>query len=190
MLKPTHMIHTLAFSFVLGLSSTTASAADFTLSSSDIQAGKYMPKQQEFQGFGCTGGNSSPTLTWKNPPAGTKSFALTVYDPDAPTGSGWWHWQIVNISKDARQLKANAGNPGQGMAPKGSLQIENDYGQQGFGGACPPKGHGDHRYQYTIHALKVDKLDLNPKASGALVGYMINSNTIDSARLEALYRRD
>jgi Raf kinase inhibitor-like YbhB/YbcL family protein len=123
-------------------------------------------------------------------PENTKSFAITVYDPDAPTGSGWWHWQIVNIPNTASELDTGAGSSSTKVAPEGSLQIINDYGIRGFGGACPPKGHGVHQYKFTIHALSVEKLELPDNASGALAGYMINANTIEAFTLEALYKRD
>ena len=170
--------------------SAACMANEFTLSSSDIKHGEFMPKTQEFVGFGCKGGNQSPQLSWSNAPEGTKAFAVTAYDPDAPTGSGWWHWQIVNIDKSVSALKAGAGSAKKDQAPKGSLQVANDYGVQGFGGACPPKGNGKHRYRFTVHALSVEKLELPENASGALTGFMINSNTIASATIEALYQRD
>ncbi len=149
-----------------------------------------MNKSHEFTGFGCTGENLSPHLQWKNVPEGTKSFAITVYDPDAPTGSGWWHWQVVNIPAFVRELTSGAGNKNNVNLPQGARQIENDYGSKSFGGACPPKGHGIHNYQFTLHALSVEKLPLPDNASGALTGYMINANTIASASFKALYKRD
>jgi len=170
--------------------STSVYAGTFTLLSNDIAHGKFMTKSQEFNGFGCSGGDFSPHLKWSNAPEETKSFAITVYDPDAPTGSGWWHWQIVNIPKNVTELVAGAGSLKKGAVPKGSLQIKNDYGNTSFGGACPPKGHGVHRYQFTIYALSVEKLELPEDASGALAGYMINVNTIESSTIESLYKRD
>ena len=170
--------------------SAAAFAGDFTLSSNDIADGKFMAKAQEFNGFGCTGDDVSPHLTWKNAPAGTKSFAITVYDPDAPTGSGWWHWQIVNIPANITEVAANAGSTKKPLAPSGSMQIKNDYGSRGFGGACPPVGHGIHHYRFTVHALSVEKLELPEDASGALAGYMINANTMATATIEALYQRN
>lgn len=164
-------------------------AEPFSLTSKDISQGKSMSKAQEYQGFGCTGDNLSPQLHWSNPPEGTEAFAVLAYDPDAPTGSGWWHWQIVNIPKDVNTLPSGAGDPSKNLAPKGSLQISNDYGEKGFGGACPPKGHGVHRYQFTVHALS-SKLDLPENASGALTGYMVNSHSLGSSTIEALYKRD
>ena len=171
------------------LASMSVSADSFKLNSSDIEKGKHMKKAQEFEGFGCKGGNISPQLTWSNPPEGTKAFAILAYDPDAPTGSGWWHWQIVNIPQNVNSLSAGAGNISNKLIPKGSLQIENDYGLKGFGGACPPKGHGVHHYQFTIHALS-KKLELPEGASGALTGYMVKANSLASDTIEALYQRD
>ncbi|WP_406608752.1 YbhB/YbcL family Raf kinase inhibitor-like protein [Agarivorans sp. JK6] len=167
-----------------------AMAESLSLSSNDVSHGELMSKQHEFVGFGCSGGNMSPQLSWKNPPKGTKSFAITAYDPDAPTGSGWWHWQVVNIPLSTRSLASNAGSVESEILPSGSRQIENDYGVEAFGGACPPKGHGIHRYRFTLHALSVEKLDLPARASGALAGYMINANTLESSTIEALYQRE
>ena len=115
--------------------------------------------------------------------------ACRSHDPDAPTGSGWWHWQIVNIPADVTELKAGAGSTEKDMAPAGSHQNINDYGGRGFGGACPPAGHGPHHYHFTIHALKVEKLELPADASGALAGYMINANTIEKSTITALYEK-
>ena len=168
--------------------SCAASADSLSLSSTDIAHGEFMPSAQEFQGFGCTGGNLSPQLSWSGAPEGTEAFAITAYDPDAPTGSGWWHWQLINIPKDVSSLAAGAGDSAKKLAPKGSVQISNDYGVAGFGGACPPEGHGAHRYQFTVHALS-KKLDLPENASGALAGYMINAHSLGSSTLEALYKR-
>lgn len=158
------------------------------LTSTDIAHGEFMPRAQEFTGFGCDGGNLSPALSWSGAPKGTEAFALLVHDPDAPTGSGWWHWQVINIPKNVTTLKAGAGTKDSEVLPKGSVQIENDYGVAAFGGACPPPGHGAHRYQFTLYALK-QKLDLPTNASGALTGYMVKANALESATIEALYKR-
>jgi hypothetical protein len=170
--------------------SSSVFANSLTLSSNDIAAGEYMNKKHEYKGFGCSGGDLSPHLTWSNAPKGTKSFAITAYDPDAPTGSGWWHWQVVNIPVNVTELATGAGSSKENLAPKGSMQIESDYGSRGFGGACPPQGHGVHHYRFTVHALSVEQLTLPENASGALAGYMINANTIESSTIEALYKRD
>ena len=185
------MLRRLIFTLAMTLSITSnAKAENFKLTSSDIQHGNLMGTDQEFTGFGCEGKNLSPHLSWSNPPKGTKSFALTVYDPDAPTGSGWWHWQVINLPISLTELKTGAGNQNKPALPKQAVQIENDYGVAAFGGACPPKGHGQHRYQFKLHALSVEKLDLTSQSSSALAGYMINANTINTATLEALYERN
>lgn len=171
------------------LVSGSALADAFKLTSTDISQGKAMSSAQEFQGFGCGGGNLSPQLSWSGAPAGTEAFAVLAYDPDAPTGSGWWHWQIVNISKDVTSLAAGAGDPAKNATPAGSLDIKNDYGVTGFGGACPPKGHGVHRYQFTVYALS-KKLELPKEASGALTGYMVRAHALASSTIEATYKRD
>lgn len=189
------MHHTLKILSVLSLSmSTSIFANSFILSSQDIAQGELMSKAQEFAGFGCVGGDLSPHLAWSNAPKDTKSFAITAYDPDAPSGSGWWHWQVVNIPNTVTELATGVGavigSSKHDLAPEGSLQIKNDYGNLGFGGACPPIGHGVHHYRFTVHALSVEKLELPEDASGALVGYMINSNTLASSTIESLYKRD
>jgi Raf kinase inhibitor-like YbhB/YbcL family protein len=182
----------LASSIAVALSLTLISgvtlANKFTLKSTDIAHGEFMKKPQEFQGFGCEGGNLSPQLSWSDAPEGTESFAITVYDPDAPTGSGWWHWQLVNIPKNVTTLNTGVGTPNHTELPKDSIQISNDYGVAGFGGACPPEGHGAHRYRFTVYALS-KTLDLPKDASGALTGYMINSHVLGSSTIEALYKR-
>ena len=169
------------------LTATLAQAGDFTLTSPDL--GGQLTMTQVFAGFGCTGRNISPQLQWKNAPAGTKSFAVTVYDPDAPTGSGWWHWLIFNIPATVNQLSADAGNPAKNLAPKGSIQSVTDYGKPGFGGACPPKGDKPHRYVFTVYALKVEKLDLDSSASPAMVGYNCNQNALAKASIISYYGR-
>lgn len=161
------------------------SAGNFTLSSSDLQG--QLTIDQEFNGFGCSGKNISPELLWKNAPKGTKSFALTVYDPDAPTGSGWWHWIVVNIPADVDHIAQNASTTN--ALPKGALETMTDYGKPGFGGACPPKGDKSHEYRFTIHALDVEKLDVTDKSDSALVGFMINHHTIEKATIVSYYKR-
>ena len=176
---------------ILSLSiSASVFAGSLTLSSQDIAQGVFMPKAQEFNGFGCSGGNLSPHLKWSDVPKGTKSFAITAYDPDAPTGSGWWHWQVVNIPVSVMEISTGAGDTKTNIVPTGSVQIKNDFGSRGFGGACPPENHGVHHYRFTVHALSVEKLELPDDASGALVGYMINAHTIESSTIESLYKRD
>jgi Raf kinase inhibitor-like YbhB/YbcL family protein len=166
---------------------STAYAGDFTLKSDQI--GGQLTMEQVFSGFGCTGKNISPSLKWTDAPMKTKSFALTVYDPDAPTGSGWWHWVIFNIPADATELKTDAGNPQKNIAPKGSVQSMTDFGKPGFGGPCPPVGDKPHRYIFTLYALDVPKLDLDDKASAPLVGYVLNQHVIAKSALISYYGR-
>ncbi len=170
--------------------STGGFAAEaFSVTSPDVKAGKMLAAEQVFNAFGCTGGNISPMLEWKGAPAGTKSFAVTVYDPDAPTGSGWWHWVIFNIPASVTSLPKKAGDVAAKLAPEGSIQSMTDFAQVGFGGACPPVGDKPHHYIFTVYALKVDKLPLDEKAPGAMVGYYLNANKLGKASLTAIYKR-
>jgi Raf kinase inhibitor-like YbhB/YbcL family protein len=164
-----------------------ASAEVFTLKSD--QMGGQLTIDQVANVFGCTGKNISPQLKWVNAPKTTKSFALMVYDPDAPTGSGWWHWVIFNIPAETTELVTDAGNLAKNLAPKGSVQSMTDYGKPGFGGACPPVGDKPHRYIFTLFALDVPKIDLDEKANAALVGFMVNSHAIAKASLISYYGR-
>jgi len=140
-----------------------------------------------YNGMGCSGQNISPALQWYNPPAGTRSYAVTAYDPDAPTGSGWWHWVMYNIPAGTTGLPAGAGNGRN--APRGSAQGQTDFGTKGYGGPCPPVGDRPHHYQFTVFALKVDRLDLPGNATAAYVGFNLNANKLGTARVNALYAR-
>jgi Raf kinase inhibitor-like YbhB/YbcL family protein len=170
------------------LAVSASAIANMTITSSDIAHGSFMSKAHEFNGFGCSGEDTSPQLTWSGVPEGTKAFAVFAYDPDAPTGSGWWHWQAINIPAGVTSLPTGAGLASGEKLPTGSIQLANDYGVIGFGGACPPEGHGPHRYQFTIYALSTE-LELPEGASSALTGYMVKANSLGSATLEALYKR-
>lgn len=158
----------------------------FSLISSDIAEGESLGKKHELNTFGGTGDNLSPQLTWKGAPAGTKSFVLTCYDPDAPTGSGWWHWVAFNIPADVTSLETGVGTD-DGM-PKGTIQARNDFGEKNFGGACPPPGEV-HRYEFRVHALDVEALELDENSTPALVGFMTHVHTIETAKLTAVYTR-
>ncbi len=154
------------------------------LSSPDIKEGHFMAKTFEYQGFGCSGDNLSPALSWSDIPEDTKSFAITVFDPDAPTGSGWWHWAVVDIP-----LKVTAIARGQKMDALGAKTLGNDYGETRFGGACPPPGHGMHRYQFTVWALPVETLQLPADPSLALLGYQLGAQALGKATITATYSR-
>lgn len=166
-----------------------SSAADFRLTSPTVKEQGTIGNEHVFNGFGCTGGNVSPELRWELAPKEAKSFAVTVYDPDAPTGSGWWHWVIFNIPPSATSLPAGAGKPEGQSAPQGSIQSMTDFGQPGYGGPCPPQGDKPHRYIFTVYALKVDQLPLKKEAPGAMVGFYLNQNTIGKAFLTGMYGR-
>jgi Raf kinase inhibitor-like YbhB/YbcL family protein len=159
----------------------------FTLTSKSV--GGQATNKQVFNGFGCSGENISPELLWANVPEGTKSFAVTMYDPDAPTGSGWWHWLVFDIPSNILELKEGAGNIPKNLAPSGCTQSNTDMGQPGFGGPCPPEGSGYHRYIITVFALKVEKLGLDKNASPAMVGFYLNNNLIAKASLIFYYKR-
>ncbi|MBL6445871.1 YbhB/YbcL family Raf kinase inhibitor-like protein [Fulvivirga sp. 29W222] len=169
------------------LTTVIAKSQTFTLKSDELSG--QATKQQVFNGFGCTGDNVSPQLSWANAPEGTKSFAVTIYDKDAPTGSGWWHWVIFDIDKDINKLLSGAGDPAKDLAPKGVIQSLSDFGMTGYGGPCPPPNHGPHQYTVTIYALKVEKLGLDSNANPALVGYYLNQNVIDKASIVFYYKR-
>lgn len=172
---------------LFAFSGSAANQKTFSLSSKDL--GGQATSAEEFNGFGCTGSNESPQLSWANAPKGTKSFAVTMYDPDAPTGSGWWHWLVFDMDANVNELVRNAGNPESGLAPKGAVQSVTDYGSKGYGGPCPPKGHGLHSYVITVHALKTEKLGLDANASPATVGYYLWSNTLAKASIVTYYQR-
>jgi Raf kinase inhibitor-like YbhB/YbcL family protein len=169
--------------------STLTYASGLKLSSPEIKANGMIPKNFEFNGFGCSGENKSPALKWSGAPKDTKSFAVTVYDPDAPTGSGWWHWMVINIPADVTELVAGAGAVNSTTLPKGAVQNRIDYGMAGWGGTCPPQGDRPHRYIFTVYALKTDKLDVPADATAALTGYMIRANALGKASFTAKYGR-
>lgn len=179
----------LFFAAVLTSLSTLTYASAFKLSSPEIKANSTIPKRFEFNGFGCSGENKSPELKWSGAPKGTKSFAVTVYDPDAPTGSGWWHWVVIDIPAHVTELPAAAGVADSATLPKGAVQIRDDYGVAAWGGVCPPQGDKPHRYIFTVYALKTDKLGIPADASAALTGFMIHANTIGKASFTAKYGR-
>ena len=177
---------TMKYILLAVLSVTSMMADGFTLKSNDL--GGQLTKVQEFSGFGCSGQNISPELHWSNVPKGTKSFAISMYDPDAPTGSGWWHWQVVNIPANIRSIATDAS--AKHTFPKGTLEIVNDYGTAGFGGACPPVGDKAHQYIVTVYALDVETLSVESTTNAPIVGYQMNAHTLAKASLVAYYGRD
>jgi len=167
-----------------------APAAAFSLRSPDFKPGGTLALEQAFDSFGCTGQNVSPALEWSGAPKDTKSFALLVHDPDAPTGgAGWWHWLVYNIPASTTKLAKGAGKAdGQGL-PSGASNAVTDYGTAGYGGPCPPVGDKPHRYVFTVYALKVDKLDIPKGSTASLVGFMVNANAIAKASVTGMYGR-
>lgn len=164
-------------------------AETFTVNSESFIQGKKLTDNQVFNGFGCDGGNLSPALYWHNAPEDTKSFAVSLYDPDAPTGSGFWHWTVLNIPNHVTHLNLDAGNLSNKNLPVGASQVRNDYGIKGFGGACPPAGDNPHRYALTIHALDVASIELPADVSPAVAGFMIRQHQIGSTSVTAHYMR-
>ena len=183
------VIRVLFLALVLVFSLTGRAAEPFSLSSPAIKDGGPLSMDQVGNGFGCSGKNISPALVWKNAPQGTKSFAVTVYDPDAPTGSGWWHWMVVNLPATTHQLAEGAGEPSGKALPSGARPVRVDSGQAVFSGACPPVGDKPHRYIFTVYALKSEKLELPSDATAAMAGFMIHAETIAKASFTAYYGR-
>ena len=164
-----------------------AQAIPFVLTSADLTSGTFDNKFI-LNGFGCTGGNLSPALVWRNVPAGTKSLSLQVHDPDAPTGvGGFTHWIVYNIPVTASKFEKNAGTGDGKLLPSGSVQHVTSFGAPGWGGPCPPAGRKPHRYVFTLYALGVDKLELPANASQAFVGLNINVNALAPASFTVFY---
>lgn len=154
----------------------------FTLTSNDLVDGGTLSDAQVY-----AKGNSSPHLSWSGAPEGTKSFAITCYDPDAPTGSGFWHWTVANIPADISELASGAGAVGGANLPAGAIQGRTDFGDAGFGGAAPPAGHGPHRYIFTVFAVDVEKLDVTADNSGAVYGFNLHFHTLAKASITGIY---
>jgi Raf kinase inhibitor-like YbhB/YbcL family protein len=167
-----------------------APAASFRLASPDFKAGGTLAAEQVFDSFGCTGQNISPALEWSGAPKDTKSFALLVHDPDAPTGgAGWWHWLAYNIPAATTRLSKGAGKAGGQGLPPGAANAVTDYGTAAYGGPCPPEGDKPHRYVFTLYALKVASIDVPKGATASLVGFMVNANALGKASLTGMYGR-
>ncbi len=177
----------LSLSTALALAAVApAHAADFSVTA-DSRTDGHFANTQYSASFGCHGANVSPRVAWQNAPAGTKSFVVTVYDQDAPTGSGWWHWIVADIPANVDELPAGAGSA-EGKLPAGAKAVGNDAGQTGYLGVCPPAGE-THRYLITVHALKVDKLDVPNGATPAMVGYLTHVNSLGKATTTVLANR-
>lgn len=163
--------------------------SDFQLTSASVGDDGAFADEYSANGFGCTGENLSPELSWTGAPEGTQSYGLTVYDIDAPTGSGFWHWVIFNIPATETSLVEGAGDPSSELAPEGSVQSLNDVVFPGYLGPCPPEGNHPHRYLITLYALNTDAIPLDETATGALAGFYLNGSTIAKTSLVITYMR-
>lgn len=173
MLRPS--TKSFAIAAILATSAAPALANDFTLTSPDVTEGATIEPSQYWNNFGCTGENRRPALNWANAPDDTKSFAVTFYDKDAPTGSGFWHWVVYDIPAGMAGISGSA-------LPEGAKEGNTDLGQPGFAGPCPPVGR-THTYVYTVHALNTEKLDVPAGATAPLTGFFLYQNTIATATL-------
>ncbi len=150
----------------------------FPVTSTDITDGQPLSNEQVSGIFGAGGQDISPQLSWREFPAETKSFAVTVYDPDAPTASGFWHWAVANIPASTTELPSGAGDDAGSGLPSGAMQLTNDASLKRYLGAAPPEGHGKHRYFAVVHALDVETLDLPENATPAFLGFNLFSHTL------------
>ena len=158
----------------------------FAVTSEDVTDGVLMTDKQVYNSFGMSGDNISPQLSWSGFPAETKSFAITCYDPDAPTGSGFWHWLVVDLSAAVTSLPAGAG-AGDSPLPDGAFHVRNDYGTKDFGGAAPPQGDEPHRYVFAVHAVDTEKLGIDSDATPAVTGFNLRFHTIARGLLVPVY---
>jgi Raf kinase inhibitor-like YbhB/YbcL family protein len=153
----------------------------FLVSSPDFEDGGELPVSARASGAG--GHDRSPALNWEGAPAGTKSYVVSVYDPDAPTGSGFWHWAVYNIPGSVTSLAPEAGNPTAGLLPPGAVTVKNEVGAESYFGAAPPAGHGQHRYVFTVSALDVESLDLQPGSTPAVLGFTLRDHLLARGQL-------
>ncbi|MFB7632444.1 YbhB/YbcL family Raf kinase inhibitor-like protein [Streptomyces sp. NPDC056149] len=156
--------------------------AEFTVVSEEVEPGGALRPEQVY-----AEGNRSPQLRWEGAPEGTKSYAVTCYDPDAPTGSGFWHWVLFDIPASVTELPAGAGSGDLKGLPAGAVHARNDYGTRDFGGAAPPPGDGPHRYVFTVYAVDQEKLGPDADASPAVVGFNLRFHTLGRAQLIGEY---
>lgn len=165
-------------------------AASFEVSSDDVADGDAWAPAQMSGIFGVDGGQDvSPHLRWSGAPEGTKGYAVTIYDPDAPTQSGFWHWSVANIPASVTELAAGVGGDDGAGLPHGAIQLTNDAGSRRFIGAAPPPGHGSHRYFVIVHALDTDDLGVPASATPAFLNFNIASHILGRAVLVATAER-
>jgi Raf kinase inhibitor-like YbhB/YbcL family protein len=159
----------------------------FTVTSSDCSDGTVMPMPHVSGVMGAGGEDRSPQLSWSGFPEGTRSFAVTVYDPDAPTTSGFWHWAVANIPASVTELPSGAGDRDGSSLPAGAVQLHNDAGFAGYVGAAPPSGHGPHRYFVVVHAVDTEALDVTPDTTPAVLGFNLFGHTLARATMVLTY---
>lgn len=176
-----------ALAALFTLASVAAAGSRLALRSPDISPGGAIPLVHVYNQSGCQGGNTSPALYWNDPPAGTRSFAVLMFDPDAP-GGGWWHWAAFDIPAAVNSLPAGAGNPARGLLPRGTIQVRNDWGSPGYAGPCPPSGP-PHHYRLMVYALRVSKLGLDASADAAQVASEARANALAESEIVAIYGR-
>lgn len=187
-MKIKSLILTLAL-LTLSIQGAVASGVSLKIRSDDINPSRAIDEKFIFNSFGCKGENLSPQISWINLPPRTQSLALTVFDLDAPTGSGWWHWVLLNIPISYKEIPRGFGTPNRFTINDGISQVRNDYSAFSYGGPCPPVGDKKHRYVFTIYALDTDKINLSDNASSALASFMIRKHTIAKSSIEAFYQR-
>ena len=161
--------------------------ATFEVTSDDIADGATLSNAQVADFMGYSGENLSPQLSWRGFPEATKAFAITVHDPDAPTGSGFWHWVALNIPLNVTDVASGAGSDGAVNLPDGVVQLRNDAGTRGYAGAAPPAGDLPHRYVHTIHALDVERLDVESDAAPAIAGFNLRFHAIARAQIVPVF---
>ena len=159
----------------------------FTLTSESVTNGRPLSKAQVSGIMGAGGEDVSPQLSWSGFPEETRSFAVTVYDPDAPTASGFWHWAVANLPATVTDLPAGVGDGS--VLPGSAITLVNDAGMRRYIGAAPPAGHGPHRYYIAVHAVKVEKLELSKDASPAYLGFNLFMNAIARAVIYGTYEQ-
>jgi hypothetical protein len=160
----------------------------FDLASTDVTDDAPMPAAHAYAGAADGAQNHSPQLSWTGQPAGTKSFVVTCYDPDAPTPSGFWHWCLVNLPGDVTELPTDAGRAGAEL-PGNAFHVRNDWSSKDYGGAYPPDGDPAHRYYFVVHAVDIDALDVDDEASAAVVSFNLAFHTLARAQLVATFQR-
>jgi Raf kinase inhibitor-like YbhB/YbcL family protein len=180
---PSRMFAAIMAGIAASLALSQAFAADFKLMSTDIGPDKPFAQDFVFSGFGCTGGNQSPSLSWSGAPAGTKSFAVALFDPDAMQGRGFWHWLMVNIPASTTMLTRDAGKNDGSKLPSGAVQIKNGFHAAGYSGSCPPPADEPHGYVMTVYALKVAALEVPADATSAAMLAVIEADSLGKATL-------